>query len=312
MRVLVTGVTGFVGRHVLDDLHGAGYEALGFDLEPPPGLAADRFAAGDLRDPASVENAVRRLHPDACIHLGGIAFVPTGWSYPHLVFEVNLVGTIHLLESFRRFAPSARLLVVSSAEVYGQTGGDGAIAEDAPLTPSNLYAVAKAAADASARLHAQRYGMPVMTARPQNHIGPGQSPLFVTSSFAEQIARIAAGTAEPVLRVGNLDSERDFTDVRDVARAYRLLIEKGRAGEAYNIASGRRVRIREVLDQLCAAARVRPAVETDPGLFRPADRPRLLNTEKILLDTGWRAQIPLPRTLSDILADARARLAGSH
>ena len=180
---------------------------------------------------------VSELAPDACIHLAGIAFVPLGWTDPELVFSVNLLGTINVLEAFRLGAPKARLLIVTSAEIYGRVPGSHAFAEDAPLTPDNLYAVSKMAADLSSLLYARRYGMHVMTARPGNHIGPGQSPRFVTSAFAEQIVKIARKQTEPVLKVGNLECERDFTDVRDVARAYRLIAEGGRAGEAYNISS---------------------------------------------------------------------------
>ena len=159
-------------------------------------------------------------------------------------------------------------------------------------------------ADLSALLYHRHYGMPIMTARPQNHIGPRQSRLFVVSSFARQLIAMQGDTDTPqILRTGNLESRRDFTDVRDVVRAYRLLLEKGRPGEAYNIASGRMVPIREMLDQLCAHARLQPTIETDPDLYRETDRPPLLCTEKIKQDTAWAPSIPLPQTLRDIYDD---------
>jgi GDP-4-dehydro-6-deoxy-D-mannose reductase len=252
---------------------------------------------------------VAELKPDGCIHLAGIAFVPQGWSDPDLVFAVNLGGSVNILEALRAEAASARVLVVTSAEVYGRRPAPHPLREDAPLEPSNLYAVSKLAADLTALLYARRYGMHVMTARPQNHIGPGQSSQFVAQSFAEQLAALKEQPGEPVIRVGNLDSCRDFTDVRDVARAYRRLLEDGRSGEAYNIASGRGVRVRELLDHLCTESGVTPRIETDPDRYRPTDDPPMLDITKIREHTGWQPEIALSQTLKDVYADVQSRRA---
>jgi GDP-4-dehydro-6-deoxy-D-mannose reductase len=309
VRILVTGACGFVGRHVVSELIRAGHTPLAFDAAQPAGppLPAD-VHIGDLRNASVLGKVVSELAPDACIHLAGIAFVPTGWSDPELVFSVNLLGTINVLEAFHVGAPRARMLIVTSAEVYGRVPGNHAFAEDAPLTPDNLYAVSKMAADLSSLLYARRYGMHVMTARPGNHIGPGQSPHFVTSAFAEQIGKIVKKQAEPVLKVGNLECERDFTDVRDVARAYRLIAEGGHPGEAYNISSEKLVKISAVLDELCLLAGVSPEIIVDPDRYRPLDaRPRI-DSSKIRKELGWEPQIELSTTLRDVLASMERRI----
>ena len=311
MRILVTGAKGFVGRHLARELVRSGHTPLLLDLEPAKAPADGPIYVCDLRNASSLKTLIGEIKPDACIHLGGIAFVPLGWSDPELVFSVNVGGTVNLLESFRAACPTARILVVTSAEVYGRSPSATPFTEETPMMPSNLYAVSKMAADLTVLLYARRYAMPVMTARPENHIGPQQSPRFVTTAFAGQAIRIARGEAEPVMRVGNLDSERDFTDVRDVARAYRLLIERGRPGEAYNIASGQPVRIRVVLDELCRIAGIKPEIKVDPTLFRPTDNSPSVDSSKIRLEVGWKTEIPLSETLRDIYLDMTQRPAAA-
>lgn len=306
MRILVTGAQGFVGRHAVADLVAAGHDVATLS-HPQDGRAPgpDSFVA-DIRDAGRVADAVRDARADACLHLAGIAFVPAGWTDPDGMFSVNVLGTLNLLEAFRRHAPRARVLVVSTAQVYGQRAGPAPFDEDAPFAPESLYAVSKLAADLNALLYAKRYDLPAMTARPCNHIGPGQSPDFVVPSFARQLAAIAAGRAEPVLRVGNLASEREFLDVRDVASAYRLLLERGCPGAAYNVATGRFVTIQDVLDLLCRLAGVRPRIEIDPARFRPTDTQPRLDTAKLARDTGWQPRFTLEQTLADVYAATRA------
>lgn len=291
MRVLVTGGSGFVGGFVRRDLEAAGHTVVLHGHEH-----------GDIRDPAQVEALVRDARPDACLHMAGIAYVPRGWTEPDLVFSVNVEGTIRVLEALRRLAPAARTLVISSAQVYGNTPRGRPLTEDDALEPDNLYGVSKVAADLMALLYARRYGMAVMTARPCNHIGPGQSTDFVVPAFAAQLKAIAAGRREPVMRVGNLESLREFADVRDVARAYRLLLEGGVGGRAYNIATGKLVKIGDLLERLCQVAGVRPAIEVEPKFYRPTDAQPALDTARIAADIGWATKIPLEQTLADILA----------
>ena len=305
MKVLVTGCTGFVGQHVMAALRSAGHEAVGSDVGSPAG-GTSTYLPLDVRDPDSIASVLADVAPDAVLHLGGIAFVPLGWTQPQRVFHVNTIGTLNVLDAVRQHRPSARILVVTSAEVYGSHPAPAPLAEDAPYRPDNIYGVAKAAADHAALLYAAHHRLDVMVARPSNHIGAGQSKDFVSSSFASQLAAIAAGGA-PLMRVGNLDQRRDFTDVRDVARAYVLLLERGHAGLAYNIASGHLIPVRDLLDGLCDVAQVRPQVEIDPALFRPDENRPSYDTARIRAHVGWEPEIPLRQTLEAVYADILAR-----
>ncbi len=303
MRILVTGSSGFVGRYLVEELRANGHDPVAFEAVPavPPLDIPEHI--GDVTDPDTVRACLEKEQPEAVIHLAGIAFVPMGWTDPQKVMRVNVNGTLALLETVRAIRPDMRLLVVTSSEVYGRDQREEPVREEDALSPSNLYGVSKMAADLATLLYHKQYDMHTMTARPQNHIGPRQSRLFVVSAFAEQLIALKKGSGRSVLRVGNLESARDFTDVRDVARAYRLLIEKGRAGEAYNIASGRIVPIRDMLDQLCAHAGLSPEIEVDAELHRPTDRPLMLSIDKITQDAGWHPTISLAQTLKDIYDD---------
>jgi len=304
MRVLVTGSQGFMGRHLIRELRRHNWVIGAFDLAPAPGQCAGiNYHQGDIQDRQTVERVVKQFLPEACIHLSGIAFVPEGWTNTETLFSVNVLGTIHLLAACQKYAPSARVLVISSAEVYGRQANQRPINENDPFYPDNPYAVSKAAADRLTLLYARQYSMPAMVARPGNHIGPGQSANFAIASFASQLGDIAAQKKNAVIKVGNLDNKRDFTDVRDVARAYRLLIEKGRPGEAYNIASNREISIRSILDRLCEIAEIRPAIEVAPERYRQPERRPPLDTGKIAREAGWKPEITLETTLRDIMAE---------
>ena len=311
MRILVTGSRGFVGCHLVRDLLSRQWAVVGIDLPAGGGPPGTDYFQVDVRDCEAVAGVVRACRPEAVIHLSGMAFVPDGWEKMEDLFAVNLTGTINVLQSCRRHAPGAKILMVSSAEVYGARESDLPAAESAPLRPANPYAVSKAAAEQIALAYAAHYSLAVVVARPGNHIGPGQSNRFALPAFAAQLKAIAAGKCPPLLKVGNQDSRRDFTDVRDVARAYRLLVEKGVPGQAYNIASGREISMRAALDQLCLLAGVSPRIEVEEARFRAADPRPLLNTAKIARHAGWKAQIDLATTLRDIMAstpDSAAQL----
>jgi GDP-4-dehydro-6-deoxy-D-mannose reductase len=305
VRVLVTGATGFAGRHVLAAVAAAGHEPLGFGgpHEPPPSL--------DLRDADGVRSAVATSGADAIIHLAGQAFVPPSIADPLATLAVNATGTAHLLEAVRAARRPIRTLIVSSAEVYGaQRPERMPLDESVPLRPENPYAASKVAAETYAGVWSRLYGLDVVIARPFNHIGPGQDARFVVPSFARQLAAIAAG-APPLLAVGNLTTERDFLDVRDVAGAYVALLANGRPGSVYNVCSGHAVAIHEVLRQLITIARVPVDVRDDPERLRPSDIPVLCgDATRLRTDTGWSPQVGLTASLRDIYADARERLAG--
>lgn len=283
MRTLVTGADGFAGRFVVEELKQNGHTPLKC-LYPENVNGGPGGYVCDIRNRDEVGRLVRNLQPDACIHLAGLAFVPLSWENPALVLEVNLMGTIHLLEAFRRYCPTASLLFVSSAEVYGRSPGEIPFVEETPLRPATPYGISKAAADQMVRLYAEKWRLPALVVRPQNHIGPGQSSDYVTVALAEQLRDMASGKAPPVIWVGNLESERNFLDVRDVARGYRLLIERGRPGESYNMASGTLIKIQTVFDRLCVLFDVTPRVEIDEQRYRPTD-------------TGYRFWIPIRFTI---------------
>lgn len=300
LRVFITGSAGFAGSHLIDELRAAGHTPVGYDLTASPKLDSADQRIGSIEDRAALQDWIAATQPDACVHLAGMSFVPTAWEQPQKTMDVNLTGTLNVLTAFHEECPQARLLIVTSSEVYGRNDRREPVMEEDALLPSSLYGVSKAAADLSSLLFGRHHGMCVMTARPQNHIGPGQSERFVVMSFARQIADLATGKTTGSLKVGNLEARRDFTDVRDTVRAYRLLMERGVTGEAYNIASGRTVPVQELLDELCLHAGIRPVVEIDPSLYRPADRPPQLSIRKISSHVGWEPGIPLSRTLKDI------------
>lgn len=297
MRIFVTGASGFAGRHLVAELQRHVHKVIPFDLAPSDLSGAIQ---GDLLDAAGLESTVAEVAPDACIHLAGIAFVPSGGSHPGKMFSVNLLGTINLLEAFRKGSPESRVLVVSSAHVYGNLEGPRPFQEDDPLRPTTLYATSKSAADTTSLAYAREHSMHVMTARPTNHTGPGQEPCFVVPSFVNQVRAIADG-ASPVVHVGNLDSKRHFVDVRDVVRAYRLITENGKQGNAYNISSEHIVSIGSVLDTICDMAGVQPERVMDPDKYRPTDSSPSLDMSRISSELGWQTEIDMSTTLKDML-----------
>ncbi len=304
MRVLITGASGFAGRHVVAAAVAAGHEAIGFGgpHDAPPAL--------DLLDAAAVARAIAGAAPDAVIHLAGQAFVPPSIADPLATLAVNATGTANVLEAVRAAGRPIRTLVVSSAEVYGKQRPERMpLDESVPVRPANPYAASKVAAETYAEVWGRIYGLDVVVARPFNHIGPGQDARFVVPSFARQLAEIAAG-ASPRLAVGNLSAERDFLDVRDVAGAYLALLANGRSGSVYNVCSGHAVAIQEVLRQLITIARVPVEVREDPERLRPSDIPLLCgDATKLRAETGWAPAFSLAASLRDIYADARERLA---
>lgn len=300
---LVTGASGFVGPYVVDRLKRAGFQVVGTSSGRTPDA---RWRALDMTDARAVGALVAEVKPVAVYHLAAIASVAESFEDPTPTFQLNTMGTLHLLDALRRHVPTARTLVVSSAEVYG--GARLPYTEAMPLQPANPYAASKAAAEMVAIQHARAYGMAIVRARAFNHTGPGQSARFATPRFARQIARIEVGRQSPVIGVGNMGARRDFLDVRDVAAAYLALLDRGVAGEVYNVCSGRSVAMQEILDRLVAMARVGVEVEVDPALFRPVDVAETRGDPSALMDaTGWKPEIPLEETLKDVLDYWRSR-----
>src|SRR5262245_54928318 len=306
LRVLVTGLNGFVGPHLQRALTARGDEVHGFGLGPPaPGAPAPAsWRSGDILDAAAVGEAVAATRPTHVVHLAGQASAAVSYQKPVETYRVNAIGTWTLLDAVRRNAAEARVLVVGSGEVYGPQPEGSRVAERAPFRPVSPYALSKAAADALSEAFSKRHGLAVVRTRSFGHTGPGQSPVFGLPSVARQIAEIEAGRAAPVLRVGNLEVTRDLTDVRDVVQAYLALLDRARPGAVYNVCRGEGRRLSDVVAHLVARSRVPISVELDPARVRPADLPWLVgNPEAIAADTGWRAAIPLEATLDQVLEE---------
>ncbi|MYB76655.1 MAG: GDP-mannose 4,6-dehydratase [Chloroflexi bacterium] len=309
MRVLITGITGFAGSHLADVCVAQGVEVWGLAHTPGPYphlahlVERIQFYAADITDEAATRTALADIAPDWIFHLAAQAHVPTAWSNPAETLSTNVLGQLNVILAMQQRVPEARLLVVSSSHVYGMVEEhDQPVNESTPLRPADPYAVSKIAQDMLALQYWQSHGLPIVRVRPFNHIGPRQAPDYVVARFAREIAQIEAGLAPPVLQVGNLSAKRDFTDVRDMARAYWLALEKGTPGAVYTIGSGTARSIDEMLQILLRLARVNIEVKTDPALFRPGDLPVLQSDPRAFQEqTGWRAAIPLEQTLEDTL-----------
>lgn len=300
-RILVTGASGFVGQHLLPVLR-----------RSFPG-AVVHAAPFDVTDPAAVAAAIGATRPDALVHLAAVAAIPAARRDPGRAWQVNLHGTLNVAQAVLDRVPGCTLLFASTSDIYGASFRTGAaLAEDALPAPLNTYGATKAAADLALGALAAE-GLRVLRVRPFNHTGPGQAPDFVVAAFAEQVARVAAGRQPPVLRVGALDSMRDFLDVRDVCAAYAACLARAGAwapGTVLNLASGQPRRVGDVLAALMAAAGVEAEIVTDSGRLRPTDIPVAAGDAGLarrLLD--WAPAIPWERTIADVLADWRVRVA---
>jgi GDP-4-dehydro-6-deoxy-D-mannose reductase len=305
---VVTGAAGFAGSHLLDLLTADGAPIVAWrrpDGRPAPQGSSAAWEAVDLLDRAAVVEAVARLRPDRVYHCAGAAHVGRAWDSTEAALAINVRGTHHLLEALAAARVRARVLIVSSALVYHHS--DGPLTEDDALVPTSPYGLSKLTQELLGS-HAARDGLDVTIARAFNHVGPRQDPFFAASGFARRIADIEAGRWEPEIAVGNLDAQRDLTDVRDTVRAYRAILEEGRSGRAYNVCSGRPVVIRDLLEMLRARARAPIRVRVDPSRFRPNDTPVLLGDPRRIHDElGWEPRIALEQTLDDLLDYWRAK-----
>ncbi|HZT83577.1 MAG TPA: GDP-mannose 4,6-dehydratase [Gemmataceae bacterium] len=309
MRILVTGVTGFAGGHLAEALLGRGHEVVGLCRRPewPAAWAhlAGRVAlhGGDLCDGARTEAVLRELRPEAVCHLAGYAHVGRSFREPEAAWAGNLTATLALYEAVRRGVGSPRILFVGSGLIYGEPDRpDAALTENCPLRPESPYAASKAAADLASYQYGRGFGLCIIRARPFNHIGPRQSPEFAVAHFAGQLAAVERGERPPVLETGNLSPRRDLTDVRDVAEAYALLLEKGRPGEAYNVGTGQAWSMREVLDRLLRLTGLRVEVRQAGGLVRATETAAIrADATRLRQETGWSPRYSLDQTLADTL-----------
>ncbi len=319
MKLLVTGAGGFVGGHLVELVRREAPETSVHGVVLPHGSLAwtsskgARIHEADLDDPAAAAAVIEEVRPDAIVHLAGQSSVHQSWLDPGGTLRTNVLGIVHLLDAARRATLRPAVLVVGSAEEYGPVAEtELPIRETAPLRPTSPYAVSKVAQGALALLYGPAGGMRVVLTRTFHHTGPGRGEGFAESSFARQIAEIEHGLRPPVIEVGNLDAVRDFSDVRDVVRAYLLLVEKGEPGQAYNVCSGRGRRIRDVLDLLLERSSVKVDVRLDAARLRPSDVPAQVgDPSRLRAATAWEPRIPLEETLADLLQDWRARVSGT-
>jgi GDP-4-dehydro-6-deoxy-D-mannose reductase len=299
--ILITGGTGFVGNHLITHLNDGNSRiavlSSGGSSARVPGV--DYYEA-DIRDANVVRSIVHEVSPEKIFHLAGISDVASSWKDPRLTFEVNVLGTLDLFEAAMSLPRPPRILNVSTAQVYAPAAS--LLTEESPIAPDNPYAASKAMAELLMVTYSNCAAGGIVTARAFNHTGPGQSDKFVLPSVARQFAEIQAGLRPPKLIVGNVEVQRDFTDVRDVVRAYSLLLEKGTGGDTYNVCSGSAVRLLEIIQMFESASGIKVELEKDPARIRPHEAAIVCGSrKKIEVDTGWRPQIPLKQTVSNLL-----------
>jgi len=309
LQALITGAGGFVGRHLCEyllkhtdwGLTGTIFHPAEGTRSPSPRL---QFYPLDLRTRDDVQSLFEDSQPDFIFHLAAQSSVPTALKDPWNTLENNIRSELNLLQAVRESGREVKFLVIGSNEEYGAPKpGNLPQTEHSSLRPNNPYAVSKIAQDFLGLQYHLAYDIPVVRVRPFNHTGPGQSPRFVVPAFASQIARIEVGLQEPVMKVGNLSTSRDFTDVRDIVRAYHLAVTKGKPGEVYNLASGEAYSIQDILKTLLSYAEVDIRVERDPDRYRPVDVPLVYGSaQKFQKHTGWKPQIRFEKTLQDTLA----------
>jgi GDP-4-dehydro-6-deoxy-D-mannose reductase len=299
--VLVTGAAGFAGGHLLEHLSES-YDLIAWSRADPPPLLAPlaRWQRVNLLDRRVVRDTIRQLRPAGVVHLAGFPYVAESWSNTADPLALNVLATHYLFDALRDSSPGCRVVVAGSAMLYAPSAKPHS--EDDAIAPGSPYGLSKLAQEQLTLRAVREDGLSTIATRSFNHTGPRQKPAFVAPSMARQIALIERGALEPVIRVGNLDARRDFTDVRDVVRAYAALLEHGEAGAIYNVASGVGRSIRSLLDGLIARAHVTVAVETDPARMRPHDVPDVVgDATKLTKATGWTPAIPFDQTLDDLL-----------
>lgn len=315
MRVLLTGIAGFAGSFLADllvreaevELHGIVHR---HDRRIAHLAGRIQLHRGDLRNALWVGELIEQMRPDFVLHLAAWSDVGGSWQQPWTTYELNIQCQLNLLEALRRWQPACRTLIVSSNEIYGLVEPDDLpIDEGTPFRPNSPYGVSKIAQDMMALQYFNSHHMPIVRARSFNHLGPGQADDFAASAFARQIAEIELGLREPIVRVGNLSAERDFTDVRDVVRAYWLLVQHGETGQCYNVGSGVAHSIRWLLDTLLALTPAQIRIELDPARLRPSDVPRsYCDNRRLVRTTGWQPEIDLRTALQDLLNSWRVQL----
>lgn len=315
-RALITGITGFAGSHLAEHLLTTKVEVFGIHrwrsrIENIEGIRKSiNLIEGDIRDYVSVESVLEQVKPDWIFHLAAQSYVPMSWKAPEETLSTNIMGELNIFEACRKSGLAPIIHIAGSSEEYGLVYPDELpIKETNPLRPLSPYGVSKVAQDMLGYQYFKSYGLKIVRTRAFNHTGPRRGDVFVTSNFAKQIALIEKGLQDPVIKTGNIEAVRDFTDVRDVAKAYALSLENGESGEVYNICSGKGYKIREMLDILLSLSDAKIRVEQEPSRMRPSDVELLIgDSSKFREKTGWRPQIPFEKTMADLLAYWREKV----
>jgi GDP-4-dehydro-6-deoxy-D-mannose reductase len=318
MNVLITGITGFAGSHLAEYIlaEHPGVKVSGIvrwrsRMENVKGILDKiELQEADLNDIVSLKKALAVIRPDKVFHLAAQSFVPTSWKMPAETFAINALGQINLFEALIDLKLNPKFQIAGSSEEYGMVyAHEVPMKETNYLRPLSPYAVSKVAQDLLGYQYHQSYGLQTVRTRGFNHTGPRRGDVFVTSNFAKQVAEIEKGLKPPVIHVGNLEAKRDFTDVRDMVRAYWLATEKCEAGDVYNIGSGTAYVMQDMLDMLLGMSKVKVKIEVDPARLRPSDVPILLaDASKFMSATGWKPRIPFATTLKDLLNYWRERV----
>ena len=317
LKTLILGAAGFVGHHLIDHLQGEGKWSIAVTKMPHETIHRSGIEIYDLDilQPQQIQSLLETVQPDVLFHLAAQSSVALSWKNPQLTVDINVKGTLNLLDALRGMERPPRTLLIGSGEEYGVIRPEETpVSEENALRPGNLYAMTKAAQNMAGKIYVDAYGLDLVMVRAFNHIGPNQAPMFVVADFCKQVAEIECGLREPVMHVGNLSARRDFTDVRDVVRAYGLLVEKGKKGEVYNVGSGQAVSIQSVLDQILAQSTAQVEVQVDPARLRPVDVPVIeADIQKLKACTGWQPHISLEQTIADTLQVWRQSLSeGVH
>lgn len=302
MKALIIGVSGFVGEYLAEELFNNNVEVYGADIAEGLDNKYVKFLKLNLLCKEEIIKVLEELKPDYIINLAAISSVKYSWEEPALTFDVNVKGVINIFEVVRKLEIKSRILLIGSSEEYGAIGNNISINEEMPLNALNPYGISKITQETIALMYKKTYGVDVIMVRAFNHIGPKQKLGFVIPDFSSQIVKIEKHNIKAEMYVGNLKAERDFTDVRDIVRAYRLLLEKGISGEVYNVGSGTVHSIESLLNKLISKSIKNIEVKIDKERFRPIDTPKIVcDNRKIKEHIGWKPEIDIDKTLEDIL-----------
>lgn len=303
MRALITGMSGFVGQYLQAELRAQGYFVAGTCLPNDIYSNDDIYYCMNVLKQDDIENVLKDFQPDEIYHLAGQSSVALSWNKPQLTLDINVNGTINLLNAVRKIVPKCKILIVGSSDEYGIVKSEDCPVNEAhPLNPASPYGISKMTQEKMAQIFAKAYNLNIVMVRPFNHVGAGQARGFVVSDFAASIAALEKSAGDAAIKVGNLHSYRDFTAVEDVVRAYVLLMQKGKCGEVYNVGSGKAVEIQEILNILLSYSTKKISVVIDETLYRPIDVPIVkCENSKLIAATGWQAKKELKDTLMNVL-----------